>query len=275
MGVQGACKTGFQRMICLTHLHGSRIVRARIQARSDSARIVWTEAPAMISSAQLSQLSARCAALLALAGTCVLAGCGAGSVPGPGSQVISSAVSNGPQLGYLWDAADQTLRPVLGVPGSSQFGQSVTLPRGCTSTARLRAQRIGAVARCGRLAEQDGAALRHGADCSGREFQGSSADHLLALRTDAILFSPGGASVLLVTGLGASAQVQTLTAPTALLSAAVSDTAQVAAVSGSGPLSVALLTGNRSSLGPLAGFGGAGFLPGGTTCCWQTAPRAW
>jgi len=217
----------------------------------------------MISSAQLSQLSGRCATLLALAGMCLMAGCGAGSVPGPGSQVISSAVSNGPQLGYLWDAADQTLRPVLGTPGSSQFGQSVV-------AAGLYINGAGSA--------RSGLALLQGADGSlswmalpngtplivpGASFKGAAQIIFSPSGTDAILFSPGGASVLLVNGLGASAQVQTLSAPTALLSAAVSDMGQVVAVSGSGPLSVALLTGNRSSLGSLAGFGGAGFLPGG------------
>jgi hypothetical protein len=216
----------------------------------------------MLSSDIFHRLSARYAALPALACMSLLAGCGVVAVPGPGSSVVSSAVSNGPQLGYLWDAADQTLRPVLGTPGSSQLGQSVT-------TAGLYVNGAGSA--------RSGLALLQSANGSlswmtlpngsaqviaGASFSGAAQIVFSPSGTSAVLFSPGGASVLLVSGLGPAAQVQSLAAPAALLSAAVSDTAQVAAVSGSGPLSVALLTGNHSTLGSLASFGGLGFLPG-------------
>ena len=218
----------------------------------------------MISSTTLCRLWARCVALGTLAACAVLAGCGTAVVlPGSGASGVSSAVSNGPQLGYLWDAADQTLRPVLGIPGSSQFGQSVT-------TAGLYINGAGSA--------RSGLALLQSANGSlswmvlpsgsaqiiaGASISGPAQIAFSPSGTDAIVFTPGAASLLLVTGLGATPQAQTLTTPSAFLSAAVSDTAQVAAVSGSGPLTVALLTGNHSTLGSLGGFGGLGFLPGG------------
>ncbi len=54
-------------------------------------------------------------------------GCGSGvhAVEG-GSASQPVAVSAGPQLGYVWRADDQTLRPILGVPGSAQIGAGVT-----------------------------------------------------------------------------------------------------------------------------------------------------
>jgi hypothetical protein len=174
-----------------------------------------------------------------------------------------AAVANGPQLGYLWDSADQTLRPVLGVPGSAQIGQAVT-PAGLyvngagspRSSVALLQSADGSISS---MSLPAGTAQT----VAGANFSASAQIAFSPSGTDAILFVPGGTSLLLVTGLRGSPQVQTLTAPAGLLGAAVSDSGQVAAVSGSGPVTVALLTGNRSSLGALTDFGGAGFLPGG------------
>jgi hypothetical protein len=192
----------------------------------------------------------------------MLSGCGVGVIPGPGKSGVSAAVSNGPQLGYLWSAADQTLRPVLGIPGSSQFGQSVV-------AAGLYVNGAGSA--------RSGVALLQSADGSlrsmtlpsgttqivpGASFAGSAQIVFSPSGTDAVLFTPGAASLLLVTGLGGSPQAQTLATPAAFLSATVSDTAQVAVASGSGPFSVALVTGNRSTLATPAALGGLSFLPG-------------
>jgi len=51
-------------------------------------------------------------------------GCGTGTPPAvPSAQ--PSAVNDGPKLGYFWSATERSLRPILGVPGSSQVGQSI------------------------------------------------------------------------------------------------------------------------------------------------------
>jgi hypothetical protein len=199
----------------------------------------------------------------ALALCVALAGCGTVAIPGAGSAPVVSAVSNGPQLGYLWNSADQTLRPVLGVPGSSLLGESVTAA-GLYSNGAASARSAIAL-----LQSADGSvrsmALPSGSAqlIAGASFSGNAQIVFSPSGTSALLFSPGAASLLLITSLGTTPQAQTLAAPAALLSAAVSDTAQVAAVSGSGPITVALLTGNRGTLSTLSGFGGLGFLPGG------------
>jgi hypothetical protein len=163
----------------------------------------------------------------------------------------------------LWDAADQTLRPVLGIPGSSQLGQAVTTAgvysNGAGSARSGIALLQSANGSLSWMALPDGSAQV----IAGASFSGAAQIVFSPSGRSAVLFTPGATSLLMITGLGATAQAQTLTTPSAFLSAAVSDTAQVAAVSGSGPLSVALLTGNHSTLGSLAGFGGLSFLPGG------------
>ena len=218
----------------------------------------------MLVKTTLRRLRARCVAVGALAACGALAGCGTAVVlPGSGASGVSSAVSNGPQLGYLWDTSDQTLRPVLGVPGSSQLGQSIT-PAGLYINGAGSARSGLAL-----LQSADGSlswmALLSGSAqvIAGASFSGVAQISFSPSGTSAVVFTPGANSLLLVSRLGAAAQVQTLAAPAALVSATVSDTAQVAAVSGNGPLVVALLTGNHSTLGSLAGFGGLSFLPGG------------
>jgi hypothetical protein len=208
------------------------------------------------------RLPGRSAACSALALCGALAGCGVGVVTGPGSPPVA-AVANGPQLGYLWDSADQTLRPVLGVPGSAQIGQAVT-PAGMYINGAGSSRSAIAV-----LQSADGSisrmALPNGSVqvVPGANFSGIAQIVFSPSGTDAVVFSPGAAFLLLVTGLSGTAQVQTLAAPAGLLSAAVSDTAELVGVTGSGPLTVALLSGNHATLGALAGLGGLSFLPGG------------
>jgi hypothetical protein len=197
------------------------------------------------------------------AGSCVLTGCG-GNISGASSSTLSAAVSNGPQLGYLWNATDATLRPILGVPGSSQFGQSVTTAglyvngaASMRSSIALLQSANGVISTM--IVPQGSAQAINGATISGSAQIVFSPSGL-----NAVLYIPGSSSVLLITALNTAPQVQTLTAPSNFLAATVSDTAQVAAVSGSGPLRVALLTGNTGSLAALGGFGGFSFLPGGS-----------
>jgi hypothetical protein len=210
-----------------------------------------------------------CAACSTLAIWGVVAGCGVGVVTGPGSAPVA-AVANGPQLGYLWDSGNQALRPVLGVPGSAQIGQAIT-PAGMYING-AGSPRSGVALLESANGSLSAMSLPSGAvqAVSGPNFSKLSGSAQIAFSPsgmDAIVYAPGAASLLLVTGLTGIPQSQMLAAPAGLLGAAVSDTAQVAAVysggTGAGPLTVALLSGSRSTLGALAGFGGVGFLPSG------------
>jgi hypothetical protein len=198
-----------------------------------------------------------------------LAGCGGNVASSTGSSGISSAplaVKAGPQLGYAWVAGDQSLRPILGIAGSSLFGQSV-VPAG---TYVLGAASV-----------RSGIALLQAADGplyamtlpSGPPQRIGAGVFPLATQIvfapngqSALLLTPGATTLTLITGLNSAPATQALTVPGALISAAVSDGAaggtQVAVVSGGGPYTVAMLTGSKSPIATLSGFGGISFLPG-------------
>jgi hypothetical protein len=203
---------------------------------------------------------------LSAIGACsgLITGCGSSvTAPSPSSP-LSAAVSNGPQLGYLWSATDATLRPILGVPGSSQFGQAVT-PAGLYINAAASVRSSIAVLQSANgvistMTVPQGSART----ITGATFSGNAQIVFSPSGLNAVLYTPGSGSVLLLTALGSTPQIQTLTAPSNLLAATVSDTAQVAAVSGTSKLTVSLLTGNTASLAALGGFGGFSFLPGGS-----------
>src|ERR1700677_2749253 len=68
------------------------------------------------------------AALVCGLATLMLCGCGSGVqevASSTSATVPPTAIPQGPQLGYGWKADDQTLRPFLGILGSSQIGESV------------------------------------------------------------------------------------------------------------------------------------------------------
>ncbi|MES2390171.1 MAG: hypothetical protein V4555_00920 [Acidobacteriota bacterium] len=196
----------------------------------------------------------------------IAAGCGGGvfnAVTGP-TLPAPSAVSNGPQLGYVWDAASQTLRPILGLPGSSQGGQPVTTAGAYVFGAASAKSSIALLeAADGSLSEM---ALPAGAAApiAGVKVAAGAVIAFSPSGQNAIVYAKGASSVTLLTGLSSTVQVQPIAAPSALVAAAVSDTAQVAAVAGSGPLSLNALTGGKGVLTSLASYGGMNFLPGGS-----------
>ena len=197
----------------------------------------------------------------------LLSGCGSGmngvNVPSTPSAPLA-AVSNGPQLGYLWSASDDTLRPLLGVPGSSQFGQSVVTAGsyvyGAASARSSLALLESASGALSVMTVPQGSPQT----ISGATLKGVTQIVFSPSGLNAVVYSAGTTQALLLTGLSASPLVQTVTAPASIQAMAVSDGAQVAAAYGSRPVSVALLTGNHASVASLNGFGGIAFLPGGS-----------
>lgn len=198
-----------------------------------------------------------------------LAGCGSGgvlpalsSLPSSSSTTAPKAVSNGSQLGYLWSSTGHALIPVLGVPGSSQMGAAVT---GAGVYAGGAASSRSGIAL---LIEPDGSLdsmlLPSGAPqrIAGASVAAGSQIVFSPNGTDAVVFASGSTAVTLVTGLGSAPQAQTLTAVASVAGAAVSDGGQVAVAAGSGPVTVALLTGSKGVVASISGFGGLGFLPG-------------
>lgn len=204
-------------------------------------------------------------ALALLACTVALSGCGSGVA---GSAAAPKAISSGAQLGYFWNASDQTLRPVLGIAGASQVGASV-VPAG---------EYI-----FGGASAASSMALLQAADGSLDVMQLPSGQpvHLAAATsagsvirfspsgTAAVVFAPGGLSVTVVTKLTGSPQTAVLPAPAAVQDAVSSDTGNAVlavAVSSGAPQpsnGTQLITGKTGAqLAALRQYGGMSFSAG-------------
>ncbi len=213
------------------------------------------------------------AGLLVTGGCLWLSGCSSGHVAPASSNSSSTSTGSaaiaqqGPQAGYMWSASEQTLRPILGVPGSSQFGAPMVTPglyvAGGASTrsgVALLEDKAGQISLMS-------AATGQPQPLAGVHVSGAAQFVFSPSGLNAAIFVPGQGGALLLTGLGAtdasSVQVQGLTSAAGLQAAAVSDLGQVVAASGTGPSTLTLLTGNAAPVATLGGFGGIAFLPGG------------
>jgi len=193
-------------------------------------------------------------------------GCGSGVVQStvPQSIAVPTASANGPQLGYLWQDSDKSFRPILGVAGASQIGQSL-VPAGAYAGAASSA-----VANLAILQDTEGAfdlmSLPTGKPASlAVTLPVGAAMRISPSATYALLYTPGSSSAALVTGLPASPQIQTIKFPGAILDASVSDTGSAAVEygqTGSISLSVMSLSGRAVPVASIGQAGGISFLPG-------------
>jgi hypothetical protein len=193
-----------------------------------------------------------------------LCGCGGNigfSPTGPSTPV--SAVPAGPQLGYAWKADDQTLRPFLGVPGSSQIGESVvpasTYVAGGASAASALALVVGVDQQVYRVGLPNGTPAQVGvAATAGTKIR------LSASGTAAVLYVPGSLQIAEVTHLTAAAvQVRQFAMQVPVLDAAVSNAGSVVVLlQATGGVAVDLLTGTGSAepLANVSAAGGVGFV---------------
>lgn len=172
----------------------------------------------------------------------------------------------GPQLGFLWSSGEQSLRPIVGVPGASQFGSPVV--EAGTYLAGAASAQSGEAILEDKAGELSVMSVPGGTPMplSGAHVSGTAQMVFSPLGLNAAVFVPGQSEALLLTGLGGSAQsvgVQALGNGAALTAVAVSDTGAVVGASGAGPATLTLLTGNNMPVGSVGGFGGIAFLPGG------------
>jgi DNA-binding beta-propeller fold protein YncE len=197
----------------------------------------------------------------------LIAGCGLSRptslpVTSGGSPAQPNAVKSGAQLGLAWAASDGTLRPVVGVPGSAQFGSSV-LPAGSYANAAYSAQSQIALVidKSGNLY-----VLPLGSSQPVLLTQGiasNTAIRFSPLGNYAIVYTPSAAN--LISGLPAQPVVSSIQEGSAIQAAAVSDagTALLASSAGSGIAITAVAAGgSKTSVATLSGFGGMSFLPG-------------
>ncbi|RXH55937.1 hypothetical protein [Granulicella sibirica] len=197
-----------------------------------------------------------------------LTGCGSGIAGSPVNATstaptsIPSAVKSGPQLGYIWSDKTHTLRPVLGIPGSSRLGESV-VPADLYLTGASSA-----VSNLAILQETDGVldlmSLPSGSPVRLSATLAPNAQIRFAPSgNNAVAFVPGTSSVTLLTTLGSSPKAQSVAFNSAIAEAAVSDSATVAAALSSGSIRTISLAGTPNTSGSVATLGGLSFV--GTT----------
>jgi hypothetical protein len=200
----------------------------------------------------------------------LLCGCGSGlgfSPTGPNTPPTPntpSAAANGPQLGYFWNAADATLRPIMGIPGASQIGQSV-VPSGTYTAGGASSASAVAV-----LQEPDGSldvmALPTGqpmhvsaSTTTGAQIRFSPSGK------SALVFTPGSSSVVLVTGLTSAPSANSIASPSAIQEAALSDSGSFAIASGSAAgthIQIVGANGAANTVGNVGTLGGLAFASG-------------
>jgi hypothetical protein len=203
-----------------------------------------------------------CAATMIL-----LCGCGSGLVTpltGSSNPATPAATAQSPQLGYFWNAPDQTLRPIVGIPGSSQVGQSV-VPAGTYTAAAASSASAAAV-----LQDPDGSldvmTLPTGqpvhisaATTTGAQIRFSPAGKF------AIVFTPGARAFSLLTGLPSTPSASLITSTFAIQEATISDAGNIAAAtSNSTGISIQIVAANgaATSVGSVGALGGLAFASG-------------
>jgi hypothetical protein len=200
----------------------------------------------------------------------LLCGCGSGlgfsSPANPASPPTSTASSaaSGPQLGYFWNAADATLRPIFGIPGASQIGASVVAAGTYVNGAASSASGIAV------LQETDGSldvmALPLGqpthvatATATGAQIRFSPSGK------SAIVFAPGSTSITLLTGLTSAPIASSIASPSAIQEAVLGDSGNVAvAAAGSAGANIQIVGANgaATTVGSVGALGGLAFGSG-------------
>jgi hypothetical protein len=193
------------------------------------------------SSSLLASPSTRNCVVVALIGLFALCGCGGNvgfSPTGSGPSTPATAAPSGPQLGYAWKADDQTLRPFLGVPGSSQIGESVVPAGVYIAGSASAASAIGILI-------------------------GSDQQVYRMTLPSALIFVPGSSKATEVTGLVSTPQVRQILVPTSLVDAVLSDAGSIVTLlqgSGGGAVDLLTATGDLEPLATLGGAGGVAFV---------------
>jgi hypothetical protein len=203
-------------------------------------------------------------------GLILVSGCGISSPtsslpPASGSgSAATGAISDGAQLGLAWSSGDATLRPVVGVPGSAQFGASL-VPAGSYVNAAYSTQDQSAL-----IVDKSGNLylLTLSASQPSLLTQGIPAGATMIfapLGGYALVYAPGASSATLIGGLPKQPIATQIQARAAIQAAAVSDagTSLLATGSASGVAITAITAaGTRSTVATLGGYGGMAFLSG-------------
>jgi hypothetical protein len=181
------------------------------------------------------------------------------------STPAATTVSNGAQLGLIWNPSDSTLRTLVGVPGATQLGAAL-FPAGTYSAGAFQSQTQTALLIDPKsnlsvmtLPSQQPVLLTGNISPSSQIVFSPHGGY-------AVVFAPASTSLLVVTGIPQSPSFTTVASATPIQGAAVSD-AGTLLVAANGAAKVVTVTsttaiGTRSTLATLGGFGGMNFVPG-------------
>lgn len=208
--------------------------------------------------------SATSVAIFLVAG-CTRSSINSGVSSGGSSTPAGTTVSNGAQMGLIWNSSDSTLRTLVGVPGATQLGAAL-FPSGTYAAGAYASQTQTALLidpkgnlKLVTLPSQQAVSLSGVASPSS---QISFSPH----GGFAVVFTPASTSLLLVSGIPLAPSVSTVTSTTQIQGAAVSDAGTLlAAANGTSTGVIVTATtanGTRSTLATLGGFGGMSFVPG-------------
>jgi hypothetical protein len=182
-----------------------------------------------------------------------------------GASAGSTNIATGAQLGLVWSAADSTLRPLSGVPGSTQLGAAL-FPSGTYVAGSFSAQTETAllIDAKGNLQWMVLPSLTPQTIAQG--IPSGASISFSPKGGNAVVFAPGTASLLTISGLPQQALVTPITAGNRVVSAAISDAASLLLATSAGNNSFAVTdttsSGTRTTLATLGGFGGMTFLAG-------------
>lgn len=174
-------------------------------------------------------------------------------------------VPGGAILGYFWSSNDGTLRPLLGVTGSAQVGQSIVAGGAYVSGATSIPSGLGLVEdQKGNLFWLHLPLSKATPVASGLP---AAAQIIFSpLGTEAIVYATGGTSLTLISALTTQPQIATLALPSGakLLAAIVSDAGTVMAATQTTPVAIDIVSpsGNLLPLITVTQAGGMTFLPG-------------
>ncbi len=193
-----------------------------------------------------------------------VAGCGSNlTLPGsssPGPTV--SAVPAGPQLGYAWLNDARTLRPILGLPGSSLIGESV-VPANTYVNAEASARSAIALL-VGTDQQVYSMNLPNGAPSSlGFSAGASPRIRFSPSGTSAVLYTPGSMNAVAVLNLKGTPQIKSIALPSPAIEMTSSDAGVIAvSLDAANGVSTGVLTPSNSfqQLVRLGGTGGLAFI---------------
>lgn len=186
-------------------------------------------------------------------------------LPSVNTKTTVPGVPGGAILGYIWSSSGGTLRPLLGVSGSAQVGQSIVASGAYVSGAASLSSGIGLVEdQKGNLFSLNLPSSKATPIATG--LPAGSQIVFSPLGANAIVYASGGTSVTLISALSSQPQTTTIALPLGvkLLAAIVSDAGTVLVATQAAPIAIDILSsgGALVPLGTLAQSGGMSFLPG-------------